>query len=230
MYTLIVKHIENEDAGTIIDYLDARGAAYKKVRLYAGESLPVRLDDISSVIVLGGPMNVYEQEKYPHLKDEDVFIKSVLAHKIPFFGICLGAQLLAKACGAKIYKAANSEIGVHDVQLSDVADVKELAIFAAAPHRFQVVQWHGDTFDLPGGARLLVTSDLCRHQAFVINENAYGLQFHVEVNEELVRDWFKDNLKGDDIVNAFIAMKKEYDLIARGIYDRFFMGMLPNTI
>lgn len=222
MYVLIVKHIENEGPGTIADFLDEKGIAHKTVCLYAKERLPKILDDISSVIVLGGPMNVYEEDKYPYLKDEDTFIKSVLQKNIPFFGICLGAQLLAKACGAKVYKAENEEIGLYDVELCNVADKTELGIFRFAPKTFQVIQWHGDTFDIPDGGKLLVTSKTCKNQAFVVNKNAYGLQFHIEAGEELVRDWFDDRADGDYIINGFLSIKDDYNPIAWEIFKHFF--------
>ena len=222
MYVLIVKHIKNEGPGTIADFLDEKGIARKTVCMYAKERLLDKYDDMSAVVVLGGPMNVYEEDKYPYLKDEDTFIENILRKNIPFFGVCLGAQLLAKACGARVYNAENEEIGLYDVELCDVADKTDLGIFRSAPKTFPTVQWHGDTFDVPDGGRLLVTSKTCKNQAFVVNGNAYGLQFHIEVDEELVRDWFDDLPNGDDIITDFLSIKKDYDPIAREIYKHFF--------
>ncbi len=225
MHVVIIKHMENEDSGTITDFLDKKGIDYRRVLLYNGESLPDTLDDISAIIVLGGPMNVYEEEKHPYLPDEDAFIKKALARKIPFLGICLGAQLLAKACGAKIYKAPQEEIGVFEIELCDSSDNADLGIFSGLPERFPTVQLHGDTFDVPVGGRLLVTAQTCANQAFVINNNAYGLQFHMEVNEEFIVDWFKDNPRKEQIIADFKAMQGEYDEIAQRIYIAFFKGI-----
>ncbi len=108
---LIIKHIDIEGPGTFGDFLTTKGEPFRIVELGAGEKLPSNLDGIHAVVVLGGPMNVYEEDKYPFLKDENSFIQDVLKKEIPYFGICLGSQLLAKAAGARVVRSPVKEIG-----------------------------------------------------------------------------------------------------------------------
>jgi GMP synthase-like glutamine amidotransferase len=222
MHVLIVKHLENEDAGTMLDYLHEKAIPYKKLRLYAGDAFPQSLDDISHLVVLGGTMNVYEEDKFPYLKDEDVFIKRAISNNIPYFGICLGAQLLCKALGERVYKADHRETGVMAVTLSDIADPDGLCILKHAPKKFMTVQWHGDTFDIPAGGSMLASSDLVRNQAFVVNGNAFGMQFHLEVTEAMVRDWFKDLPEKDEIISDFLKIEREFKKIAWDMYEEFY--------
>jgi GMP synthase-like glutamine amidotransferase len=145
------------------------------------------LDGVAGVVILGGPMNVYEEDNYPFLALEDAFIKMVLREKIPFLGICLGAQLLAKACGAKVTKSDYKEIGWFEVDLTP--EGKQDGLFRGLPHTIPVFQWHEDTFAVPDGGILLGTSALCRNQAFRVGDSAYGLQFHTEVTPDMVKAW-----------------------------------------
>ncbi len=140
-------------------------------------------------------MNVYEEEAYPFLKKEDVFIKEVLREEIPFLGICLGAQLLAKACGARVMKAAQKEVGWYTVDLTKQA--RQDRLFRRVESPLTVFQWHEDTFDIPDGGVLLGTSALVRNQAFRMGSCAYGLQFHVEVSLDMVEKWMKDEKSVD---------------------------------
>ncbi len=149
---------------------------------------PGDLQEYSGLIIMGGPMNVYQEEKYPFLKDEDLLIKEALKTGLPTLGICLGSQLIAKAAGAKIYKGQEKEIGWYKVGLTE--EGKRDRIFDMFEDRFMVFQWHGDTFDLPKGAVLLAKNDLY-YQAFRLG-NAYALQFHLEVTEDMINDWIKE--------------------------------------
>ncbi|MBI2201863.1 MAG: type 1 glutamine amidotransferase, partial [Armatimonadetes bacterium] len=143
--------------------------------------------DVRAVVVLGGPMNVYQEAKYAFLAQEDRFIREVVGRGIPYLGVCLGAQLLAKALGARVYASSVKEIGYYSLELTDAGQSD--ALLAGVPNPFTAFQWHGDTFDLPGGAELLATSATCPHQAFRYGQKAYGLQFHLEAGPEMVADW-----------------------------------------
>lgn len=222
MRVLIIKHVENEDAGNFIEYLENRGISYTKVALHNGDPLPQKLDDISAILMLGGYMNVYEEDKFPFLKDETPFIQKAIENNIPFLGICLGGQLLAKACGAKVHKAEHSEIGVFDIDLVEPENKNAGAIFHSLPKKFPTFQWHGDTFDIPDGGTLLATSTLCRNQAFSIGQSAFGLQFHPEITEEMACDWVGAEGRDESIIADLLGVKDEYAAIARQIFDNFF--------
>ncbi len=192
---LIVKHVEQEGPGMLGKFFEDAGWQLVTVELGRGESLPDRPDSFAAVVVLGGPMNVYEEKAYPFLKDEDLFIKEVIREEIPFLGICLGAQLLAKACGARVMKAAQKEVGWYAVDLTNEA--RHDRFFRRVESPLTVFQWHEDTFDIPDGGVLLGTSALVRNQAFRMGSCAYGMQFHVEVSLDMVEAWMKDEKSVD---------------------------------
>jgi GMP synthase (glutamine-hydrolysing) len=183
---LILKHIENEGPGLIGGLFTADEWKTSVIELWKGEELPSDFDEISCVVVMGGPMNVYEEESYPFLKAEDAFIRNAVERGIPFLGICLGAQLLAKAFAAQVWKAPEREIGWRKVALTESA--RDDALFQGVADPI-VFQWHEDTFDLPDNAVLLAEGEICRNQAFRIGRWAYGLQFHIEASGDMVMDW-----------------------------------------
>ncbi|HLE80990.1 MAG TPA: type 1 glutamine amidotransferase [Dehalococcoidia bacterium] len=168
-----------------------RDISYRYVKLYEGESIP-DLGPYSGVVLLGGPMNVYEEEAYPFLKREDAYIQQVLALGVPFLGICLGGQLLAKAVGGVVTRNGVREIGWHTVEL-DLQGQRD-PLFAGLPESLPVFQWHGDTFSIPKGAIRLATSPACENQAFRCGFGgiAYALQFHLEVTPAMVEEWVRE--------------------------------------
>jgi GMP synthase-like glutamine amidotransferase len=188
MNVLIIKHVEIEGPGLIEYCLKQEKIPYRIVNLEAGARLP-NIDDLSHIIILGGPMNVYEEDRYPFLKDEDLFIKEAIQRGKTILGICLGAQLIAKALGARVLKAPVKEIGWYDVSLTDEGTKDPL--FSPLPKKFFVFQWHEDTFETPKAGKLIVTSSSVPHQAFRYGENAYGFQFHLEVTEEMIHEWME---------------------------------------
>jgi GMP synthase (glutamine-hydrolysing) len=188
MTVLIIKHIEIEGPGLIEDCFKGERIPYQILNLESGIHLPGP-DDFKGVVILGGPMNVYEEDRYSFLREEYLFIKEVIQRGKAIVGICLGAQLIAKALGAKVTKAPVKEIGWFDVSLTKAGSHDPL--FSRLPETFSVFQWHEDTFDLPSAGKLIATSNPVPHQAFRYGENAYGLQFHLEVTEEMIRKWMK---------------------------------------
>ncbi len=184
---LIIKHIDIEGPGTLGDFLLKKRVGLKIINIDRGGKLPKNLRGISSVISLGGPMNVYEEDKYPFLKTEEEFLKSAIEKDIPVLGICLGAQILAKALGAKIKKSPEKEIGWSEVRLTK--DAFKDSLFEGLGKELNVFQWHEDMFELPESSVLLAKSSPCPHQAFRFGKNSYGLQFHLEINEEMIDSW-----------------------------------------
>lgn len=186
---LILKHIGIEGPGSIEEFFKNTAWGLKIVDLGKKEPLPDSLEGIGAIISLGGPMSVYEEDKYRFLQDEGELLKKSIQQEVPILGICLGAQLLARACGAKVKKAAVSEIGWNKVSLTKFG--KNDPLFTALPNELEVFQWHEDTFEIPEGAVHLAASRVCLNQAFRSGKNAYGLQFHIEVTPEMVGSWIK---------------------------------------
>jgi len=143
--------------------------------------------EISGLIVLGGAMGACDDAKHPFLSELKRLIREVVTAGIPYLGICLGGQLLAAALGAQVVAGRWEELGMHAVQLT--AAGRHDLLFAGIAEPFSTFQWHHDSFDLPDGALLLAGSAACPHQAFRVGANAWGLQFHPEVTEEIIRSW-----------------------------------------
>ena len=183
---LMLKHIAIEGGGTIEEYLLSKGHKIDRRELQDGDSVPSKLD-YDAIIILGGPMNVYEEDKYPFLKDEDKLIKEAIKKEIPTLGICLGAQLIAKAAGAKVSKNKVKEIGCYKVNLTEAG--KNDPVFKGLGESFDVFQWHGDTFGIPENGNLLATAELCTNQALRVGKYIYGLQFHMEVTDKMIYEW-----------------------------------------
>jgi len=224
---LIVKHIEIEGPGTIEKFFNRRSRQSVTVNMSLGECLPAIRDDLEAVIFLGGPMNVYEEDTYPFLCDEDKFLKRALELEIPVLGICLGAQLLAKACGAQVTRAPVKEIGWNNVRLTSEG-CKDL-LFNKLSSELEVFQWHEDTFAVPPGGVLLAESAMCKNQAFRIGKNAYGLQFHVEITPEIVGSWIREYVSGPDsgidtggMLRRAYEVEKEYQQRCRIMCFNFF--------
>lgn len=187
---LVVRHVAHEGLGTMKRPVES-GSAVEYVDLFRGERAPTRIDGFDGLIVLGGPMGVYEEDEYPFIRDEVKLIEDALKKRVPMLGVCLGSQLLAKASGARVYKGGKKEIGWHDVTLTEDAD--DDSLFLGSPSTFRAFHWHGDTFDVPSGALMLASSKLFPNQVIRVGPSAYGIQFHLEVTEEMIREWIEVN-------------------------------------
>jgi len=181
-------HIECEGPGWWGEFLEERGIGVDRVRLEKGESLP-DFGTYEAVFVLGGPMNVDEDDRYAWLRPEKAAIRRIVESGQPIIGLCLGSQLLARALGAEVAKNPVKEIGWSLVTLTH--EGQDDPLFAGVGSLLPVFHWHGDTFALPEGATLLATSTLCAHQAFRVGKCAYGLQFHVEVTPAMLPEWVR---------------------------------------
>lgn len=193
---LYIKHIGIEGPGTAGDFFKEVIPEFQIVELQKGEVLPQDFSRLDAVICLGGPMNVYEEEKYFFLKGEDAFLKQVIEKEIPFLGLCLGSQLLAKAAGAKVGRSLLKEIGWYSIELTKEGLADPFFKGITAP--VEVFQWHEDTFDLPNTASLLAVGQQGINQAFRVGSCAYGLQFHIEITGEDIHAWSEAYLKRDD--------------------------------
>jgi len=203
MKALVIMHCATEGPGTLGDWLFEQGVEISVTRLYDGEPLPDSAG-LSAVVSMGGPMNVYEEDQYPFLREEAAFLRRVVDDGMPVIGICLGAQMIARAMGAKVGKSPVPEIGWGRVDLT--AAGRSEPLFAGMAAVQDVLQWHGDMFDVPEGGELLARSADCPPQAFRVR-NALGLQFHLEVDGKILSDWFRD--RGD--FEAIIARYRELE-------------------
>jgi GMP synthase-like glutamine amidotransferase len=171
----VLQHVAFEGLGSLADLLDARGARITWTRFHAGDQLP-SVEAIDAVIALGGPMSVNDEASLLWLVDEKRFIDAAMRRGLPVLGICLGAQLIASACGARVYPATQREIGWFPVDVAPAACARW-----GWPARFDAFHWHGETFDLPVGAQRLASTATCPNQAFQLGANVVGLQFHLEM-------------------------------------------------
>jgi GMP synthase (glutamine-hydrolysing) len=184
MHLHYLKHVPFEGLGQIRDWAQDNGVRITSTRFYESDSLP-NLDHFDWLIVMGGPMNIYEVDKYPWLTEEKRLIGQAIDSGKIVIGICLGAQLVADLLGARIYPNKYKEIGWFPVRKTDKSAASQLSAFM--PGRLDVFHWHGDTFDLPAGAVHLVRSAACENQAFIYNERVIGLQFHLEATKQSMK-------------------------------------------
>jgi GMP synthase-like glutamine amidotransferase len=190
---LAFRHVPFEHLGRIADSLALHDITCEYVDLYRDASKP-DIREADALIVMGGPMSV--NDDLPFIRQELDLIGDAVSLGKPILGVCLGAQLIAKALGARVYANAVKELGWYPVYWTGAAERDPLHHGLAAPET--VFHWHAETFDLPSGAELLAYSDACRHQAYRVGENIYGLQFHLEVTPEMVADWFDQDVNCGD--------------------------------
>jgi GMP synthase (glutamine-hydrolysing) len=183
---LALRHVGFEDLGTFAPLLEAEGYAIRY--LEAGDASLAEADAAANdlVVVLGGPIGVYELVEYPFLERELYFIAQRLAAGRPILGLCLGAQLIAQAAGGRVFGTGKKEIGFAPISLTEAGLASCLAPYAEAP---MTLHWHGDTFDLPDGATLLASTGMTLNQAFAMGPNVLGLQFHPEVDTSRIEAW-----------------------------------------
>lgn len=182
---LVLQHFRSEPPAVYEEILLDRGYRIHRVELDEGEQLPDH-HDFAAIVVMGGPMGALDDADHPWLAAERSYIATAVAAGIPYWGVCLGAQLLAAALGSRVYTGETPEVGTYGVELTEEAAADP--VFGGLPERFTVFQWHSDTFDLPTGARRLVRSELYENQVFAVG-SAYAVQFHVEVGRELAAEW-----------------------------------------
>ncbi len=194
----VVQHSPSETLGTIEDVLRDHRIGFDYIQTYAGASVPRQMGERAGLIVMGGPMGVYEEAKYPFLRDEMRLLKSALALDRPVLGVCLGSQLLAAVLGAEVKKGEKKELGWHPVTLSTFA--AQDSLFASVTPQFWPFHWHGDVFSLPHGAVALASSRQTPCQAFRYGKNAYGILFHLEVTEGQISQMLLDF--GDELREA----------------------------
>ena len=225
MNVLVIKNVFSEGPGTMADHLRDRNIPFSVCDLSIGDQAP-SLEPYSHLLIMGGPMAVYEMDRHRYLADEARIIEAGINANKCVLGVCLGAQMVAHVLGARVYAGGTKEIGWYDVTLS--ADgghdrcMKGLSVDNQPV--VNVFQWHGDTFDLPQGAVHLASSPLFPNQAFRYHDRVYALQFHIEVTPTIVRQWLSNETQVDwqpivaDSEKRYDAYRKRASLF----YDQFF--------
>lgn len=186
---LVLQHVAHEILGTLNPLLKRAGFRIRYVNFGRHPDAQPSLEGYHGLVVLGGPMSVYDDHRFAHLTTEIKLIEDAMKRNLPVLGICLGAQLIAKTLGADVYPIKQKEIGWYDLHIAPEA--AHDSILKSLGHTEKVFQWHGDTFDIPAGAVHLAASPLCLNQAFRYRDNVYGLQFHLEVDEPMILRWLK---------------------------------------
>lgn len=176
-------HAVCEPPGYLATLLERLGYPYEQVCLYDGVSVPEDLDAISALAIMGGPGNVNEPTDW--MSAEIELIKRAYAQDVPVLGVCLGAQLMSKALGGKVWQGDAVEVGWHEVQV--LADARWHPSFMRLPERFLVFQWHAHVFSPPPGAQQMAISECTDCQAYVLGKNL-AMQFHLEMTETIIRD------------------------------------------
>lgn len=197
MRALAIRHVEIEHLGILERVLEELCIEFDYLDAFKNQFLGAKVEDYSLIIVLGGPMGAYEEDIYPFLKYEFRIIGEAIKRKIPLLGICLGAQMIAKALGARVYRGENGK----EIGWTKVWKVEAHEFFSKFPEDFEVLQWHQDTFDLPKGAIRVYSSQKYHNQAFVYGK-AVGLQFHIEVTREMIEKWaevYSDELEKENV-------------------------------
>lgn len=193
----VFQHVAHEPLGTFHPLLRAAGFRIRYFNYGRKHHEMANMKRYEGLVVLGGPMGVYEGHTYPHLRDEIECIQAALDRDIPILGICLGSQLLAAALGAEVYPGKTKEIGWHEVSLTATGQADPILGRLGASET--IFQWHGDTFDLPTGAVHLASSALYANQAFRYGSKAYGLQFHLEVDKPMIERWLTIPVNRPDV-------------------------------
>jgi GMP synthase (glutamine-hydrolysing) len=182
---LALQHIACEPPGAYEDVLLERGADIVRVELDEGGRLP-DWREFDAIVAMGGPMSVNDEDEYPWLRAEKRSIGEAVRAGVPFWGACLGVQLLAASLGARVYAGPVPEVGLLNVRLTP--EGRADPVLAGVPQELLTLQWHGDTFDVPNGAMLLAGSPTYPNQAFRFGD-AYGVQFHLEVSRDMAVAW-----------------------------------------
>ncbi len=219
MNVLVLQHISCEPPGVFEDVLLERGARMHRVELDEGEPLP-DWRGFDAIVAMGGPMSANDDAALPWLTAEKALIADAVRAGTPYWGVCLGVQLLAASLGARVYAGDQPEVGLLPVEITP--EGRTDPVFADLPDGLVTLQWHGDTFDLPDGAVRLAGSPAYRNQAFRY-ANAYGVQFHLEISDEMAREWASvpayatslERVLGPGATGPFVAQIEAHSAVMR---------------
>jgi GMP synthase-like glutamine amidotransferase len=231
---LVLQHIACEPPAAFEDELRAWGAGLDRREVDEGDPLP-DWRGYAGIIAMGGPMGAYEDDRLPWLAAEKRLIGDAVRAGTPYWGVCLGAQLLAASLGARAFPGPAAEVGVLPVRLTGAGRADP--VFGALPSEFEALQWHADTYDLPEGAVRLAGSDAYPQQAFAVH-NAYAMQFHLEIDAALATTWGDvpayaqslEQLLGPGALPRLIAQVAEHQEQTTGQARRMFAAWLEHVV
>jgi GMP synthase-like glutamine amidotransferase len=231
---LVLQHIACEPPAAFEDELRTWGVGLRRVEIDAGEPLP-DWRGFAGIVAMGGPMGAYEDERLPWLTAEKRLIEDAVRAGTPYWGVCLGAQLLAAALGARVFGGSQAEVGVLDVALTEAG--ADDPVLGHAPAVFRALQWHGDTWELPDGAVWLARSSDYEQQAFRY-ARAYGLQFHLEVDGALATRWgevpaYAASLRallGETGLETLVGAVRAHEAETIPLARRLFAGWLEHVV
>jgi GMP synthase (glutamine-hydrolysing) len=219
-----LQHVPFEDIGTIRNWAETAGMTIKGTRLFDDTRLP-SVDEFDWIVIMGGPMNVDQEDLFPWLRPEKKLIRNAVEQGKTVVGICLGAQLVAEVMGAVVRPNIHREIGWFPVYKTGAA--RQSDVSAVIPEVFQAVHWHGDTFDLPDGAVHLGRSEACENQAFVLGKRVVGLQFHLEMTTSSLEKLI-DHCRSDLDESPFV--QRPADMLADRTRFKEANAMLDNLL
>jgi GMP synthase (glutamine-hydrolysing) len=203
---LVLRHTQAEGLGLLANALREHGIHHRYLDLPRGEPPPRDLRDLGGLVILGGPMSVYEADRHPFLAAESALVERALTAGRPVLGICLGAQLIAQVLGARVYKGERREVGWAPVTLTD--DGHDDSVFGGSPSTLTVFHLHGDTYELPADAKNLARSPLYEQQAFAYGDLVYGVQFHMEFTDTMIARLATEPESRDFILKAGVDPAK----------------------
>jgi len=201
-----LQHVPFEDPGSILAWAKNKGYLLSNTQLYKNDPLP-KQQDFDWLVVMGGPMNIYDEENYPWLVGEKEFIREAIVAGKVIIGLCLGGQLIADVIGGQVTQNPHQEIGWFPIRLSEEA--RSSPLFSFFPQQPVVFQWHGDTFGvLPEDAKCIAESDACRHQAFIYKKRVFGFQYHMENTASIIKG-LVENCSGEMVPDIYVQTPDE---------------------
>ena len=227
---LVIRNVSYETEGLLESLLRNEGLELTIVDFQQDAAVEPRLDGHAGLVVMGGPMGANDTDRYPSLLQVERLCAEAMEYSVPLVGVCLGAQIMAKVLGSEVYPNPVREVGWYDLATAEGASHDPL-FSELEPHEV-VLQWHGDTFDLPKDAVLLASSPDCINQAFRYGENGYAVQFHLEILESMIREWVRRDAargwlgeKGRISASRILADTNTYmsrsEELGRRMYTRF---------